>query len=156
MRIMSETFEDGGEFPLLYTRDGDGMSPPLSWSGLPSGTRELALMFENITPGTQEPFVQWLLYKIPPEPERLPEGLRHKRDPEEPAAALHGLNDIGNVRYDGPLGTVGRTHRYRFRLFALDRPLDVQAGLDKGALEEAIARHTLDHADLVVSYERPR
>lgn len=113
-------------------------------------------MFENITPSTQEPFVQWLLYKIPPERDHLPEGLRHKRDPEDPAAALHGLNDIGNIGYDGPLGAVGRTIRYRFRLLALDQPLDAQAGLDKSALQEAIVGHVLDQADLVVSHERQR
>jgi Raf kinase inhibitor-like YbhB/YbcL family protein len=156
MRITSHAFEDGGEFPLLYTRDGDNVSPPLGWSGLPSRTREVALMFESITPSTQEPFVQWLLYKIPSEPDRLPEGLRHKRDPEDPAAALHGLNGVGNVGYDGPLGTVGRPYRYRFRLFALDQPLDVRSGLDKEALQEAFSGHVLDQADLVVSYERPR
>jgi Raf kinase inhibitor-like YbhB/YbcL family protein len=156
MRITSKVFDEGGEFPLAYTRDGDNVSPPLGWEGLPAGTRELALMFENITPSTQEPFVQWLLYKIPLARDHLPEELRHKRDPEDPAAALHGLNDIGNIGYDGPLGTVGRAIRYRFRLLALDRPLDVQPGLDKSALQKAIAGHVLDQADLIVSYERQR
>ena len=83
-------------------------SPPLAWSDLPAGTIELALLFENITPQTKEPFVQWLVYKIPPDRGGLPEGYKHKADPKEPVGVLHGRNSLGNVGYDGPLGTLNR------------------------------------------------
>lgn len=156
MRLESDAFEDQGEFPVEYTKDGRNMSPPLRWSGLPSGTRELALTFENITPQTQEPYLHWLIYKIPADRDGLPEGLKHKRDPEEPAEALHGVNALGNVGYDGPLGTVNRTFRFRFRLYALDRPLDLGPGADKAAFECAIDGHVLDQAELTVRYERAR
>lgn len=156
MRITSNAFEDGGAIPLKYTTDGDNVSPPIGWAELPAGTRELALLFENITPQTQEPFVQWLLYRIPADRDHLPEGLQHKRDPEEPSEALHGVNGLGNVGYDGPLGSVGRTYRYRFRLLALDHPLEIAHGLDKASVLKAASGHVLDQADLIVSYERPR
>lgn len=156
MRLQSEAFRDGGDFPVEYTKDGRNLSPPLRWSDLPEGTRELALIFENITPQTQEPFLQWLIYKIPPDRDGLPKGLKHKRDPEEPAEALHGVNALGNVGYDGPLGTVNRTFHLRFRLYALDRPLDLGPGADKASFERAIRGHVLGQAELMVRHERPR
>ena len=156
MRLESDAFDDQGEFPVEYTKDGRNMSPPLRWAEVPKGARELALTFENITPKTQEPYLHWLIYKIPPNRDGLPEGLKHKRDPEDPPEALHGVNALGNVGYDGPLGTVNRTFRFRFRLYALDRPLDLGPGADQAAFERAIEGHVLEQAELTVRYERPR
>ena len=116
---------------MRYSKDGDNVSPPLAWSNLPAGAKELALLFENITPQTKEPFVQWLVYKIPADTSGLPEGYQHKRDPKEPPDVLQGRNALDNVGYDGPLGTLNRTIRYRFRLLALDAPLDLPPGVDK-------------------------
>ena len=153
MELRSEALRDG-EIPVRYSKDGENISPPLAWSGLPAGTRELALLFENITPQTQEPFVQWLVYKIPPDAGGLPEGYRHKRDPKEPVHVLQGENSLGNVGYDGPLGTLNRTIRYRFRLFALDAPLDLPPGIGKKDFLKASAGHVLDQSDLIVTYQR--
>ena len=153
MELICEALHDG-QLPVHYSKDGENVSPPLAWSDVPPNTKELALLFENITPQTQEPFVQWLVYKIPPEARGLPEGYRHKRDPKEPVDVLHGQNSLGNVGYDGPLGTLGRTIRYRFRLFALDEPLELPPGESKKAVVKAIENHMLEEADLVVTYER--
>jgi len=98
--------------------------------------------------------VQWLVYAIPPDAGGLPEGFKHKRDPKEPLDVLHGVNSLGNIGYDGPLGTLGRTIRYRFRLFALDRPLELSPGLDRDAFLAAASGHILEQADLTVTYER--
>lgn len=155
MRLFSDALRDGEPIPLAYTKDGDNISPPLAWDDLPAGTRELALIFENITPSTKEPFAQWLLYGIPPDRAGVPEGLKHKHDPEDPAEARHGANDLGNVGYDGPQGSVGRTWRYRLRLLALDRR-DAGPGLDRAGLLDAASGHVLDEASMVVTYERPR
>jgi Raf kinase inhibitor-like YbhB/YbcL family protein len=153
MKLTSEALQDG-QIPVRYSKDGENVSPPLAWSDLPAGTRELALLFENITPQTEEPFVQWLVYKIPPDVRGLPEGYKHKADPKEPVDVLQGQNSLGNVGYDGPLGTLGRTIRYRFRLFALDQQLDLSPGLDREAFLAAASNHVLEHADLTVTYER--
>lgn len=75
--------------------------------------------------------MQWLVYRIPPDLKELPAGFRHKAEPEAPAEVVQGRSAAGNIGYDGPLGTAGRTVRYRLRLFALDRPLDAPPGLDK-------------------------
>jgi Raf kinase inhibitor-like YbhB/YbcL family protein len=153
MELKSEALRNG-EISVRYTKDGENISPPLSWSDLPAGTRELALLFENITPQTQEPFVQWLVYKIPPDARGLPEGYKHKADPKEPVDVLQGQNSLGNVGYDGPLGTLNRTIRYRFRLFALDAPLDLPPGIDKQEFLKASAGHVREQSDLLVTYER--
>jgi Raf kinase inhibitor-like YbhB/YbcL family protein len=153
MRLTSEAMPDG-KIPIRYSKDGENVSPPLAWSDLPAGTRELALLFENITPATKEPFVQWLVYKIPPEQRGLPEGFKHKRDPKEPVDVLHGRNALGNIGYDGPLGTLNRTIRYRFRLFALDRPLELSPGLDKEAFLAAASGNVLEQVDLIATSER--
>jgi phosphatidylethanolamine-binding protein (PEBP) family uncharacterized protein len=96
MELTSEALRNG-EIPVRYSKDGENISPPLSWSDLPPGTRELALLFGNTTPKTQEAFVQWLVYKIPPDACSLPEGNRHKADPKEPVDVLQGQNSLGNV-----------------------------------------------------------
>ena len=153
MRLMSEALQDG-QIPVRYSKDGQNVSPPLAWSDLPAGTKELALLFENITPQTKEPFVQWLVYKIPPDQNGLPEGYKHKADPKEPVDVLHGRNSLGNVGYDGPLGTLHRPIRYRFRLFALDQPLELSPGLDKEAFLEATSGRILEQSDLIATYER--
>lgn len=155
MRLWSEAFGEGEAIPLDCTKDGENASPPFRWADLPDGTRELALLFEGVTPSTQEPWLHWLVYRIPPDTEGLPSGFKHKREPEEPMPILQGSNALGNVGYDGPLGTVGRTFRYRVRLLALDRPLDLEAGADKGVFEDAIKGHVLAQAELHAHYERP-
>ena len=84
----------------------------------------------------------------------LPEGYKHKADPKEPVDVLHGRNALGNVGYDGPLGTLNRPIRYRFRLFALDQPLELPPGLDKEAFLAAASGHVIGQSDLVASYTR--
>ena len=153
MRLTSDALEDG-QIPARYSKDGDNVSPPLAWSDLPANTEELALLLENITPQTKEPFVQWLVYKIPADTSGLPEGYQHKRDPKEPVGVLQGQNALGNVGYDGPLGTLNRSIRYRFRLLAFDAPLDLPPGVDKEGFLQASSGHVLEQSDLIVTYER--
>ena len=153
MKLTSEALQNG-RLPARYGKDGQNVSPPLAWSDLPAATKQLALLFENLTPQTQEPFVQWLVYRIPPDQGGLPEGYKHKADPKEPVDVVQGRNSLGNVGYDGPLGTLGRTIRYRLRLLALDRALDLPPGLDKPAFLEAASGRVLEQDDLSVTYER--
>jgi Raf kinase inhibitor-like YbhB/YbcL family protein len=152
MELRSDAFKPGGRIPVTYSKDGQEISPPLRWSEVPPEARELALLFENTT----EPFVQWLVYKIPADLDRLPAGFRHQAEPDEPARVVQGINSQGNIGYDGPLGAEGRRYRYAFRLFALDKPLDVPPKLDKPALLKAIEAHVLAEATLHAVYERPR
>jgi Raf kinase inhibitor-like YbhB/YbcL family protein len=155
MRLWSEALADGKRIPTRYSKDGDNLSPPLKWADVPQGAAELALIFENVTPQTREPFAHWVVYGIAPDQGGLPEGFRHKRDPKAPEDVLQGSNDIGNVGYDGPLGTVGRTNRYRFRLLAVGEPLHLEPGVDREALLAAASGRVVAEAALEAEFERP-
>ena len=156
MRLWSDAFRDGEEIPLDCTKDGRNTSPPFRWAELPPGTVELALLFEGITPATHEPWVHWLVYKIPADADSLPAGYKHMRGPEEPVPLLQGRNSLGNVGYDGPQGTVGREFRYRIRLMALDTPLELGPGAERKAVEKAVTGHLLAEAELRTCYRRRR
>jgi Raf kinase inhibitor-like YbhB/YbcL family protein len=144
----------GDRFPEKFSKDGLNVSPPVEWSDVPEDAKELVLLFENITPQTKEPFVHWLVYKIPASWHGLPEGFKHQLDPKEPADVFHGMNSMGGHGYQGPLGTAGRRMRLRFTLFALDRALEFPPGLDKGQLLAAVRGHVLDQTDMEVVWER--
>jgi Raf kinase inhibitor-like YbhB/YbcL family protein len=154
MRLWSDAFGEEKPIPVEHTKDGENISPPFSWADLPRGTRELVLIFEGITPATHEPWVHWLAYKIPADVDGLPKGYQHRREPEEPVPILQGSNSLGNVGYDGPQGTIGRSFRYRIRLLALDAPMPAEPGLNQRALEKVINGHVLDQAELYTRYER--
>jgi Raf kinase inhibitor-like YbhB/YbcL family protein len=144
----------GGHFPTRYSKDGLNVSPPVQWTRVPKKAKELVLLFESVTPATREPFVHWLVYKIPAQWHGLPEGFKHQLDPKHPADVFHGLNSMGGHGYDGPLGTAGKTTRLRFTLLAIDRHLDVPPGLDKTAVLQAIDGYLLDQAEMFVTYQR--
>jgi phosphatidylethanolamine-binding protein (PEBP) family uncharacterized protein len=105
MRLGSDALPDG-RMPVKYSKDGQNVSPPLAWSDLPAGTQELALLFENVTPQTKEPFVQWLVYGVPKDARGLPEGYKHKRDPKEPLDIRQGRNSLDNVDKAAFLDTI--------------------------------------------------
>jgi Raf kinase inhibitor-like YbhB/YbcL family protein len=152
MELRSGAFEPGANIPVVYSKDGEEISPPLAWSGVPKRARELALVFENLT----EPFVQWLVYRIPADCTELPQGFRHQAERDSPAEVVQGTSSQANVGYDGPLGAEGRKYRYAFRLYTLDTALDVPPKLDKPALLRAMRGHVLEEATLEAVYERPR
>ena len=157
MNLTSPTFSNLEPFPLKYTKDGEGISPPLQWSDVPRQTRELALIFEMTTTRTNEPpFAQWVIYNIPPEWDELPEGITHQRQPEKAPVTRQGTNSLENVGYDGPQGVISRSVNLRFRLFALDVPLDLPEGASRDDLLRAMEGHVIDQAELKTFYQRPK
>ncbi len=154
MELTSPAFEPGEQVPVRYTADGDRLSPPLSWSGVPASTRELALTLEDIDAREPRPFVHWIVYKIPPWLRALPEGVRNERMPEVPERVVQGTNSLGNIGYYGPAATVGRRHRLFFRLYALDAPLPHEPGMDPAAFAKAIEGHVIAEAELPATYVR--
>jgi Raf kinase inhibitor-like YbhB/YbcL family protein len=147
IQVSSPAFEPGGTIPRKYTGEGQDVSPPLAWSGLPEGTRELALVCDDPDAPAPKPFVHWVLYKIPADRGGLPEG--------DARGALEGENDFGGTGYGGPMPPRRHgTHRYRFRVYALDTELGVVAGLTKDELLRAIEGHVLAEGELVGTYER--
>ena len=150
----SEAFAPGAMIPTKHTGDGIDVSPPLSWSNLPAGTEELALIMDDPDAPTAEPWVHWMIYKIPAETPDLPEGVKTRAQLETPIGILQGLNSWNTMGYRGPAPPPGAVHHYHFKLYALGAPLDVEAGMDKPALLKAIKGHVLEEAELVGTYKR--
>jgi Raf kinase inhibitor-like YbhB/YbcL family protein len=138
------------KIPRYYTCDGDNVSPPLAWENVPEGTQSFALIAEDPdAPGGT--FTHWILYNLPPSLRWLPENVR--RDPTLPNGALQGFNSFRQVGYGGPCPP-GGTHRYFFRLYALDRQLELPPAAHKEDLLEAMQGHILAEAELMGTYTR--
>lgn len=155
MQLHSASFAHGESIPVRCTCDGDNRSPQLAWSGLPDGTRSLALIVDD--PDAPDPaapkriWVHWVLYNIAPSVHELPEG--GKRSPV-PAGAREGLHDDGRPGYDGPCPPIGR-HRYFHTLYALDTELpDLGAKARRDDLDRAMKGHILATAQLMGTYQR--
>lgn len=158
IELSSDEFSQGAEIPNKYTEDGKDLSPPLRWDGAPEGTKEFALICDDPDAPTPEPWVHWVLYKIPADIHELPEGLPADARLRAPVGAVQGINSwkMGRtVGYRGPAPPRGHgTHHYRFHLYALDAPLKLPEKADKKALLKAMQGHVLAEGELVGTYER--
>ena len=158
LEVTSTAFADGGPIPEKYTADGEDISPPLAWSGVPQGTKELALVCDDPDAPTPEPWVHWVIYKIPAGTKELPEGIAKTQRPQNPAGALQGKNSWKagqTIGYRGPSPPPGHgTHHYHFTLYALDEELAAEPALDKRSLLKAIAGHILAEGRLTGTYKR--
>jgi len=152
VRLSSPAILQDNRLPERYSRDGENVSPPLEWGDVPSAAKELLVLFENVTPATEEPFAQWILYGVGTDRQGLPERFHQKREPGD--GLLHGQNDVGNLGYDGPQGTISATIHLRFRLLALDEPLGLDPGADREAVLKAADGHVIEEAELPVDYQR--
>jgi len=149
--VTSPAFANGKPIPAKYTGDGDDVSPPLKWTGLPAGTRSVALICDDPdAPGGD--WTHWVLFNITPSETSLPEGVPEAE--ELPRGAMHGLNDFGRPGYGGPAPPSGPAHRYRFRVYALDTVLIVRPRAKRSALDDAMAGHILATGELVGTYGR--
>jgi Raf kinase inhibitor-like YbhB/YbcL family protein len=155
MKIQSSAFEHNQSIPARYAADGENISPPLSWADLPPVTKELALIVDDPDAPRPEPFVHWVIYRIPAEAPGLPEAIAHDTSVKSPQGAVQGKNSWDKVGWGGPAPPPGHgVHHYQFTLYALDRPLQVYGGLDKKALIAAMSGHIIATAELIGTYER--
>jgi Raf kinase inhibitor-like YbhB/YbcL family protein len=152
LTLTSTAFAHGAAIPKLYTCEGKDVSPPLSWSGLPEGTKSLAWIVDD--PDAPDPaapqrtWVHWVLYNIPPDAKGLAENVK-----DLATGTLEGLNDWKRTGYGGPCPPIGR-HRYFFKLYALDTLLPDLKRPNKAALEKAMEGHVLGKAELVGTYQK--
>lgn len=153
-KLTSTSVLAGDSIPARFTCDGANESPPLSWTGAPEGTRSFALIVDDPdAPGGT--FVHWVIYNIPATADSLPQGIATGvRVPElgEARQAENGFTKT--LGYGGPCPPKGPAHNYHFRLFALDRTLDVNAPASRDAVVKAMNDHTLGHTQLVAPYSR--
>jgi len=155
LTIDTPAFDHHARVPVRYTGDGDDVSPPLAWSGLPDGTKELALICDDPDAPTPQPWVHWLLYKIPADATGLPENVPGLERLTQPAGALQGKNSWGRIGYGGPAPPRGHgLHHYHFTVYALDAILDAQPGLDKKQLLSAMQEHILGQGEIIGTYQR--
>ncbi len=156
LSITSTTFEEGGSIPAVYTCEGDDISPPLSFSGLPELAQTLVLIVDD--PDAPDPkaprttWVHWVLYNIPVAVSGMVEDMaRHGLPP----GTSEGKNDWGRTGYSGPCPPIGR-HRYFHKLYALDVKLPGLQAPTKAELERAMQGHVLATASLIGTYQKSR
>lgn len=151
IELTSPAFAEGAPIPARYTADGEDVSVPLKWSGAPDGTRSIALICDDPDAPRPTPWVHWVLYGLPPTVTELPEGVPATRTVL--SGAKQGANDWRRIGYGGPAPPSG-THRYFFRLYALDIVLDLQPGATKQDLLRAMEGHILAQGQLMGTYKR--
>ena len=154
LRLTSSAFTDGGPIPVKYTCEGQDISPPLAWTGVPDKTKSLVLIVDD--PDAPDPkaprmtWVHWVLYDLPPSVSKLAEaagagGL--------PPGTKVGLNDWKKAQYGGPCPPIGR-HRYIHKLYALDIPLLELRNPTKAEVERAMKGHILAETRLTGTYQK--
>jgi Raf kinase inhibitor-like YbhB/YbcL family protein len=146
MQITSDAFENGKPIQKQYTCEGPDMSPQLSISDVPTGAKSLALICDDpdAPVGT---WVHWVVWNIDPKISQIPE--------KAGSIGVDGTNDFRRLGYGGPCPPRGHgTHRYFFKLYALDTLLDLKKGASKKDLENAMEGHILAKAELMGTYSR--
>ncbi|MEE8509586.1 MAG: YbhB/YbcL family Raf kinase inhibitor-like protein [candidate division NC10 bacterium] len=150
MQITSQAFEAGGMIPAKYTCDGPDLSPPLRWADPPAGTQSYALIADD-PDAPVGMWVHWVLWNIPADASGLEENL--SKSASLPNGAKQGTTDFRRIGYGGPCPPSG-THRYFFKLYALDTMLELPSSTTKRDLEGAMQGHILGQAELVGKYQR--
>ena len=152
--LASAAFREGAVIAAKYTCDGVDVSPALTWSGAPAGTRSFALIADDpdAPAGT---WVHWVLYNLPADVSELPENIA-KVESLDLGGARQGRNDFRRPGYGGPCPPPGPPHRYFFKLYALDVPLKLKAGAQKRDVEAAMEGHVLATAQLMGTYGRSK
>jgi Raf kinase inhibitor-like YbhB/YbcL family protein len=153
LTLTSSAFKPQGHIPAKYTCEGDDISPPLAFGGVPQGTKSLALIIDD--PDAPDPaapqrvWVHWVVYNMPPDTHGLAE---NAGSAGLPRGASTGINDFGNASYGGPCPPIGR-HRYFHKLYALDTTLDLKSP-NKAKLEAAMQGHVLAKAELIGTFQK--
>ena len=154
LSLTSSAFEHGGEIPAKYTCSGEDISVPLAWSGVPEGTRSLALIVDD--PDAPDPnapkmvWVHWVLYNLLPNTVSLDE---HITSVNLPSGASEGMNDWKRPGYGGPCPPIGR-HRYFHKLYALDTVLEGLNQPTRAEVEAAMQGHVIAQAELIGTYQK--
>jgi Raf kinase inhibitor-like YbhB/YbcL family protein len=154
LTLKSSAFDHGGEIPSEYTCEGEDVSPPLVWTGVPETARSLVLIIDD--PDAPDPkapkmtWVHWVVFNIPPDVSGLPKGIEPAKFP--PGMA-EGLNDWQRTGYGGPCPPIGR-HRYFHKLYALDTVLEGMNSPTKAKVEAAMKGHVIAETALIGTYQK--
>lgn len=145
MKLTSSVFEHNESIPSTYTCDGRDVNPPFAISGVPEGAKSLALIVDDPDAPAGD-WVHWLVWNIDPGTTEIGEG-------SIPDGAVQGTTDFNRTGWGGPCPPSG-THRYFFKLYALDTALNLETSAKKAELERAMEGHELERTELIGLYER--
>jgi hypothetical protein len=146
MKITSSAFQQGGNIPSKFSCDGPNTNPPLQISDVRSGAKSLVLIVDD-PDAPSGLFTHWAVWNISPQLSTIPEGSTPK--------GVQGTNDFGKSGYGGPCPPSG-AHRYYFKIFALDRDLDLSSGAKRGQLDAAMKGHVVAQGELIGRYARKK
>ena len=151
LKLTSTAFSHEGAIPKVHTCEGQDVSPPLAWSGVPANAKTLVLIVDD-PDAPKMTWVHWVLYNIPPSANGLPQGVSPK---QLPASTLQGVSDFNRTGYGGPCPPVGR-HRYFHKLHAFDVVLPDLKKPRKQHVEKAMKGHVIEQAVLIGTYQKGR
>jgi Raf kinase inhibitor-like YbhB/YbcL family protein len=152
LSVTSQAFKNMQPLPGRYGCDGDDISPPLSWSGIPAEAASIALICDD-PDAPRAAWVHWVAYDLPPTCKGLPEGVEKSKTLS--TGGSQGKNDFQKIGYDGPCPP-GGTHRYFFKVYALDTPLKLPPGKTRHEVEKAMKGHILAQGEIVGTYTGKR
>lgn len=156
IRVRSRVFEPGATLPDELTAAGEGLSPPLAWSGVPPAARTLVLLVEDPDAHAKTPYVHWLVYDLPADIEALDAGIPHGERLDDVAGAKQGTSSAGTVGYTPPHPPPGDApHAYHFEVFALDTMLDLPPAAKRDEVMAKARGHIVAKGELVGRYGAP-
>ena len=145
LKLSSPVFENGGKIPKKYTCDGANVNPPLTIGNVPSNTKSLALVFDDLD-APRGSYVHWILWNLAP-------SVKEIKEDSAPGGVVQGMNDFKKPSYGGPCPP-GRAHKYVFKVYALDILLNLNPKGTKKDLEKVMEGHILSRAQLTGLYQR--
>jgi hypothetical protein len=155
--VTSPVFQANQPIPRKYTEDGDNVSPPLNFADVPTAAKELALIVEDPDAPRPQPWIHWVICKLPAGTQSVPDGVGPDEHPWQFPSALQGKNSWGTIGYRGPAPPRGHgVHRYHFRVFALRGPIAAGGPMTSEELRQAMQGLIIAQGDLVGTYERQK
>jgi len=151
MQLVSSAYQAGAEIPMLFTCEGENISPELSWRDAPRETESFVLTLRDPDAPKVGGFTHWVVYNIPASVGHIEQNVPNETT--VPGLGLQGKNDSGKIGYMGPCPPRG-THRYFARLFALDAELNLQPGVSHEDVLRAMEGHIIDRTELMGTYTR--
>lgn len=151
LNVTSSGFSPGASIPNKFTCKGEDLSPALEWNGAPSNTVAFAIIMDDpdAPSGT---WVHWVMWNLSATTHSLSEGVPKREQLQN--GARQGRNSFGKTGYNGPCPPPGQTHRYFFRLYALDSKVELPAGADRNALDAAMKGHVLAQGEYMGTFHR--
>ncbi len=149
--ITTSAFSSGAEIPRQYTCKGADTSPTLQWSGAPAKTAGFAIIMDDPdAPGGT--WMHWVLWNLPASTHSLPDGVSKREQLDD--GSRQGRNSFGRVGYNGPCPPPGQTHRYFFRVYALDSKIELAPGAHRSELDEAMKGHVLAQSEYMGTFHK--